>query len=82
MGFQQTFSQNVEYDASRDYWHVVETAESARKRRDEYARRMKVDGHKVSKFSLGWQLMSYGGIGSGKAHFTLWVKSYGVNVEW
>ena len=82
MGFQQHFSQNVAYSASNDCWTVVETEVECRQRRDAYVKKAKTEGHKATKFSLGWQLMSYGGIGTGKAHFELWVKSYGANVEW
>ena len=82
MGFQQTFSQNVEYDASMDYWKVVETEEQCRQRRDAYVKKVKAEGHKATKFSLGMQLMSYGGIGTGRSHCQIWVKSYGAEVEW
>lgn len=75
---EQDFTQKVEYDKERDYWNVVETEQEARKRRDEYAKRMKAQGYIVRKRSNGLQLMSFGGIGSGKAHFTLWLKSYSV----
>lgn len=77
---QRTFTQQVKYNESRDYWDVVETETECRKRRDEYAKQMKASGYGVKKYSNGLQLMSFGGIGSGKAHFTLWVKSYGCNV--
>ena len=82
MGFQRTFSQNVEYDKDKDYWQVIETEVECRQRRDAYVKKVKKEGHKATKFSMGWQLMSYGGIGSGKSHFELWVKAYGANVEW
>ena len=77
MYIQQIFTQRVEYDATLDYFSVVESAIDCRKRRDAWAKEMKAKGYKVRKSSHGLQLMSYGGIGSGKAHCEHWVKAYG-----
>ncbi len=82
MGFQQHFTQTIQYDATKDWWDVVETEMECRQRRDAYVKKVKAEGHKATKFSLGMQLMSYGGIGTGRSHCQIWVKSYGANVEW
>lgn len=76
MWIQQHFTQKVEYDAKADYFSVVESEIDCRKRRDAWAKEMKAKGYKVRRSSNGLQLMSYGGIGSGKAHCEHWVKSY------
>lgn len=51
----------------------------ALKARNDLARQLKAQGHKPRKFSLGRQLMSRGGIGSGRPHVEIWTKAYGVN---
>lgn len=51
----------------------------ARKARDQEAKRLKSEGWTVKKFSLGQQLVSKGGIGSGRPHIELFVPCYGLN---
>ncbi len=62
------------------YEYDGEDAEkAARKARDAKASEFKKAGRRVKKFSLGKQLMSRGGIGSGRPHIELWTKAYGLN---
>lgn len=49
--------------------------------RNAFAKKMKADGFKVRKSSLGKQLMSRGGIGSGRPHIELVVPVYMVDYD-
>ena len=53
---------------------------AARRARDEAAREAFKAGHQVRKFTLRDQLISRGGIGSGKPHVDFVVTCYGVNI--
>lgn len=61
------------------YEYDGEAAERlALKARNAKAGKLKAQGIRSYKFSLGLQLRSMGGIGSGHPHIELYVKSYGV----
>ena len=63
-------------------WYEYDGAvaeKKARVARDAFARELKAQGYAPRKFSLGLQLRSMGGIGSGQPHIELYTKSYGVN---
>ena len=62
------------------YTYDGKTADAAARRsRDAFAKELKARGDRPRKFSLGDQLISRGGIGSGRPHIELWTKCYGVN---
>lgn len=71
-GFRWTDDDWYEYDGK-----VAEQA--ALRARNAFAKKLKDQGHSPVKFSLGSQLVSRGGIGSGKPHVDVWTKAYGVN---
>lgn len=52
--------------------------QAARRARDQEAKEMKKAGHGIKKYSLGKQLVSKGGIGSGRPHIELSVPVYGL----
>jgi hypothetical protein len=54
--------------------------QAALKARNAEFKRLKAEGHAVRKFSLGKQLVSRGGIGSGRPHIELVVPCYGLEV--
>jgi len=58
-----------------------EAEKAALKARNDRAKELKAKGYKVSKFSLGKQLISRGGIGSGRPHIELVVPVYGLNYK-
>lgn len=65
-----------------DGWYSFDSVaahKAARKLRDDMAKELKQSGRTVSKFSLGSQLVSRGGIGSGKPHVEFIVSCYGLN---
>jgi hypothetical protein len=49
---------------------------AARKARSEEAKRLRKEGRKVKCFTNGKQLMTRGGIGSGKPQIDVWVSVY------
>jgi len=60
-------------------WDRDEAHKLALKARNKEAKRLKEDGYKIKKFSNRNQLMSLGGIGSGKPHIELLCNCYGLN---
>jgi len=52
---------------------------AALKARNQHARQLSEQGYVVTKFSLGRQLVSRGGIGSDRPHIELEVSCYGLN---
>lgn len=61
-------------------WDSKAAHERAKKDRDAAARLAKADGRIVKKWSMGSQLISMGGIGSGHPHIEEVVTVYGINV--
>lgn len=57
-----------------------EAIKAARAARDAVAKELKAEGHTVRKVSLGRQLVTRGGLGSGHPEITLEVPVYGI--EW
>ena len=74
---QQIFSPKITW--TPDGWYTLEDDSKARERRDSEAKTLKSQGYHVSKFSMRNQLMSHGGIGSGKPHIEVVCNCYGVN---
>lgn len=63
-----------------DWYEYDSNAEKvALKARNDMAKELAAQGHKVSKFSLGTQLRTMGGIGSGKPQIEILTKCYGLN---
>jgi hypothetical protein len=62
-------------------WDRQEAHNQARQARDAEAKRLKAQGKRVSKFSMPNQLISRGGIGSGKPHIQLVATCYGVECD-
>jgi len=52
---------------------------AARQARDKFAKELKARGEKPHRGTLGTQLVSKGGIGSGKSHIEFYTKCYYVN---
>lgn len=80
---QQTFS-GVDFGFrwTSDGWYEYDGAEAERKAlatRNARVRELKARGHKPRPFSLGLQLLSRGGIGSGRPHVEILTKCYGIN---
>lgn len=77
---QQTYC-GADYDWKwNDDWYEWDRAagnRAALKARNADAQRLVSYGYTVRKFSLGDQLISRGGIGSGKPHIEVWAKVYG-----
>jgi hypothetical protein len=72
-GFRWTDDDWYEYDGK-------EAEKRALRARNAEAKRLEKAGHKVRKFSLGSQLVSRGGIGSGKPHIEILTRAYGLEV--
>lgn len=47
--------------------------------RNSRAKELRKQGFTVTMFSMGSQLRSLGGIGSGRPHIEIWTKAYGLN---
>jgi len=60
-------------------WDHDAAHKAARKHRDVAAKEAQGRGQKVSKFRLPNQLITRGGIGSGRPHIDLMVTCYGFN---
>jgi hypothetical protein len=71
-GFRWTSDDWYEYDGK-------EAERTALRERNAFAKRLKAEGRRVRKGSLGKQLVSMGGIGSGKPHIELVVPVYYVS---
>ncbi|MBU2266450.1 MAG: hypothetical protein KJ977_05355 [Candidatus Omnitrophica bacterium] len=71
-GFRWTDDDWYEYDG-------VQAEKKALKARNAFVKELKADGYRPTTFSLGSQLVSRGGIGSGNPHIEIWTKCYGVN---
>jgi len=67
-------------DGWYEFDHVA-THKAARAARDAEARRLRKAGHKVRCWTNNNQLVSQGGIGSGKPHIELIVSVYGLTVS-
>lgn len=77
-----TFFQWVQQDDG-SWWYTWEpkaARKAALRERNAEARRLEKAGHRVSKFSLGEQLRSRGGIGSGRPHIEFVCTTYGLNI--
>ena len=69
-------------DSDGEWWYEYDPAEGAkiaRRERDAYCKQLKAEGYRPRKFSLGAQLRSFGGIGSGYPHIEVHSKCFGVN---
>jgi hypothetical protein len=82
---QQTYNP-IDYGFSwtNDDWYEWDSDaahKAARQARDAQARDLKSEGFTVRKFSIPSQLISRGGIGSGRAHVEFVVSIYGINVN-
>ncbi len=65
-----------------DNWYTFDrkaAQKAALKARNAEAKRLEAQGKRVSKFTLPSQLISRGGIGSGKPHIEEVVNVYGLN---
>lgn len=81
-GFRWT---DIESNDLSKIWYEYDgkTAEKAAlQARNEFAKKMQKEGYRVRKSSLGKQLVSRGGIGSGRPHIELVVPVYMVDVEY
>ena len=83
MTTQQVFSPiKFGFEFTADGWYAFDRKDAtakARKARDDAARELKSEGYEVRKFSLPNQLVSMGGIGSGRPHIEEIVTCYGLN---
>jgi hypothetical protein len=61
-------------------WDPKPAEKAALKARNDIARAARKAGYRVTTFSLGRQLRSMGGIGSGHPHIELVTTGYGVNI--
>ena len=62
-------------------WDSKAAHKAARRDRDNQAKELLAQGKTVRKFSLGKQLVSRGGIGSGHPHIELVISVYGLNYK-
>lgn len=62
-------------------WDRDEAHKAARRARDEAAKAAKAQGKTVTKFTLSHQLITRGGIGSGKPQIEMVVTCYGLNAR-
>ena len=81
---QQTFNPiDYGFEWTEDGWYSFD--ENARKEalraRNKEAKRLREQGYNVRCFTLSNQLMSKGGIGSGRPHIQLVVSVYGLNAH-
>lgn len=80
---QQIFNPaNFGFRFTDDGWYEFDSAaahKAAKAARDEFAKEQKAAGRAIRKFTLPHQLISRGGIGSGKPHIELVVTCYGCN---
>lgn len=70
------------FEWTPDGWYTWDRAaahKQARAARDKQAKFLKSEGHVVAKFSLPSQLITVGGIGSGKPEITLCCTCYGID---
>jgi hypothetical protein len=70
------------FNWTEDGWYTFDCKagqKQAMKARNEEAKKLVKDGWKVTKFSLPDQLLSFGGIGSGKNHIEVICNCYGLN---
>jgi len=74
------FGFNWTSDGWYDFDHTS-AHKAARAARDTEARRLRKAGHKVRCWTTSGQLVSQGGIGSGKPHIELIVSVYGLTVS-
>lgn len=68
--------------ADGSYWYEFDAkaaAKQALKARNRLAKEKAAEGFTVSKFALGDQLLSFGGIGTQYPHIEVWTKCYGLN---
>ena len=63
-----------------DWYEMPGTDKDALQRRNARARELKAEGHTVRKGSHGVQLRSFGGIGSGRPHIEVLVRTYTLRV--
>jgi hypothetical protein len=80
---QQIFSgTDYGFKWTADGWYTYDgkiAEKTALIERNALAKELKSKGMNPVKFSLPMQLVSRGGIGSGKPHIELYTRSYGVN---
>lgn len=83
MSTQKTFNPaNFGFEWTSDNWYSWDhksAHKAALKARNVLANNLKAGGKNVSKFSLGGQLITRGGIGSGHPQIEMFVTVYGVN---
>jgi hypothetical protein len=60
-------------------WDRKEAIKHAKQQRNEALKHLRSLGVKCTPFSLGDQLVSKGGIGSGHPHIEEWSRAYGIN---
>lgn len=73
---------NYTFEWTTDGWYKWDSDaahKAARKDRDAQAKAAKADRKTVTKFSRSGQLISRGGIGSGRPHIEMFVTVYGFN---
>jgi len=66
------------FEWTPDDWYKL-TPINAVHTRNVRIKELKAKGYNPTKFSLGGQLLSKGGIGSGKPHIEYFTKVYGIN---
>jgi hypothetical protein len=62
-------------------WDAKAARKDALKARNTLAKQLRAEGKTVSVFTLKDQLVSKGGIGSGRPHIEEFVNSYGLNAR-
>jgi len=70
------------FEWTTDGWYTFDATtaqKAARRARDVEAKRLRAEGRTVYPFSLAGQLISRGGIGSGRPHIEVVVNCYGLN---
>ena len=82
---QESFSGAKYFEWTNDdkgiWYSIPEDADKrALKARNARAKELKKQGYKVTKWSLGSQLMTKGGIGTGKPQIDFWVKCYMLDI--
>ena len=62
-------------------WDMVAGQKAALAARNARAKELRAQGYQVRLFSLGDQLISKGGINTGRPDIQLWTKAYGLNAR-
>jgi hypothetical protein len=73
----QEIFKDTKFEWTTDWYNLVTV--DAKAIRESRIKELKARGFSPRKFSLGMQLLSMGGIGSGKPHIEYHAKCFGIN---